>query len=160
MRVFVEEQRFTQWWIFVTIAVLFVGILFPVLMQNSNGEARIPTLLALLILGGIFWLMLSLRLRTRIDNNGVTAYFSPFSFSKKRFLWNEIDKCYIRKYSAHTEFGGRGFRFKRKKRAYTMVGNQGIQIYTTTKKTFLIGTQKPIDSKTVINYYTNRKEEK
>lgn len=139
---------------------LFIGILYTFLIQEPAKEAILPMAVSLLTIGVVFILILSLRLKTRIDNTGITAYFSPLGFSRKRFSWNDVEECYIRKYYALREFGGRGLRAKRKKKAYTVTGNQGIQIRTKNKRVFLIGTQKPEDAKTVINYYINRKEEK
>ena len=155
-----EEQRFTQCWLFLMLGALFIGILYTFLIQDPSREALLPMAIGLLIIGLVFILIISLRLKTRIDNTGIIAYFSPFGFSRKRFSWNDVEECYIRKYSAIREFGGRGFRVKRKKKAYTVAGNRGIQIRTKSKKAFLIGTQRPIDVKTVINYYINRKKEK
>lgn len=158
MRVFVEEQQFKRWWLFIIMLALITGLFLSFLFSGNDEEAKIPILFAMLIIVLVFWLMLSLRLHTRIDNYGIVTRFSPFGFSKRRFSWNEIDQCYLRKYSFR-EYGGRGMRVMKKKKAYTVGGNQGIQIIMKDDKKFLIGTQKPLDAKIVINYYTYKKEE-
>lgn len=158
MRVFVEEQRFRQWWLFFIMIALLSGILLAFLFSGNDAEAKFSMFFAILLTGLIFWLINTLKLHTRIDNYGIITRFSPFGFSKRRFSWSEIDQCYLRKYSPR-EYGGRGLRTMKKKKAYTIGGNQGIQIITKDQRKFLIGTQKPLDAKTVINYYTNRYEE-
>lgn len=158
MRVFVEEQRFRQWWLFSIMIALIAGILLAFLFSGNDSEAKISMIFAILLISAIFWLIISLKLHTRIDNYGIVTRFSPFGLTKRRFSWSEIDQCYLRKYSA-LEYGGRGIRVMKKKKAYTVRGNQGIQIITKDHRKFLIGTQKPLDAKTVINYYTNRNQE-
>ncbi|AVR45768.1 hypothetical protein C7S20_11185 [Christiangramia fulva] len=158
MRVFVEEQRFKKWWLFTMLVALIGGILLAFLFSGNDPQAKISMLFPLIMIILVFWLLLSMRLHTRIDNYGIVTRFSPFTFSKKRFSWNDIEKCYLRKYSQR-EFGGRGLRIAKKKKAYTIGGNQGIQIITKDQRKFLIGTQKPLDAKNVITYYTYKKEE-
>ncbi|MBE0650851.1 MAG: hypothetical protein IH595_08410 [Bacteroidales bacterium] len=63
----------------------------------------------------------------------------------------EIGKYEIRKYKAFLEFGGWGYRrsgqklFSKEKAgiAFTVNGNQGLQLYLTTQAKILIGTQEP-----------------
>ncbi len=158
MRVFVEEQRFKQWWLFSMMILLIMGILLAFLFSGNDSEAKISMLVAMILIVLIFVFLLSLRLQTRIDNYGITTRFNLLSFSKRSYSWGEIENCFLRKYSAR-EFGGRGMRILKKKKAYTIRGSQGIEIFTKDHRKFLIGTQKPLDAKTVINYYTNKKEE-
>lgn len=162
MRVFKEEQAFRQWWLILIITVCLVVTAIPVLgnLDDSNPNfwkvfGFIPILLILVL----FWV---LKLHTSINHEGITASFEPFSFFKRHYYWNEINECYVRKYSPFNEYGGWGIRVFRKTKAYNVSGNMGIQIVTKDKKRFLIGTKKPREAERVLKYYQGkiRKNEK
>lgn len=158
MRVFIEEQRFKQWWIFGILGLLFSGMFLAFLNDLSNMEKNISLLVGLVIISLVAVLFLILRLHTRIDNYGVTTWFSPLPWSWKHFSWKKIQECYIRRYSAKNEFGGRGLRTLKKKKSYSVAGKIGIQIVTNDGRHLLIGTQKSMDATNVINYYKNKAE--
>ena len=61
----------------------------------------------------LFW---TLRLHAKIDSNGIKTRFVPLSFFKIEYKWNEISKCYVRKYSPIQEYGGWGVRGLGKKK--------------------------------------------
>ena len=156
MRVFIEEQRFRQWWIYSVIGILFMGMILALITNPSDEEKITSLLIGLFILSLVIVLISILRLHTRIDNAGITTRFSPFPKSKKHFPWSEIEKCYIRKYSATLEYGGRGLRILKNKKAYSVAGKYGIQIVINNGRHFFIGTQKPMDATNVVNYYKNK----
>lgn len=155
MRVFEEKQRFNQWWLFAIFAlVLFV--LIGGIYENSEGFRSFENPgLILSFFAGIFPMVfiLLLRLDTRIDQEGITTKFYPMGFSRKFFPWEKIDMVYVRKYSPIAEYGGWGIRGIRRRKAYNVAGNIGIQIVTPDNKTFLIGTQQPDAAKAVVKNY-------
>ncbi len=158
MRVFIEEQRFRQWWVFGILGLLFTGMFLAFLTNYSDMEKNIALLIGLFIISLIIFLFLILRLHTRIDNSGITTWFSPLPISKRHFPWSSIEKYYIRQYSAIAEYGGWGLRILKKNKAYNVAGKDGIQIVTKNGMHFLIGTQKAMDATNVINYYKNKAE--
>lgn len=159
MRVFVEEQRFNQWWLYAIFAFTFAGwflIIHEKIQKGKSFDELIififfGILLILIILG-----FFSLRLETRIDAKGITARFTPFRFLTRHYEWKEIREIFVREYSPIAEYGGWGIRGLGKKKAYNVAGNNGIQIVTKDKKNFLIGTQQPEVAKRVINYYREK----
>lgn len=158
MRVFEEKQRFNQWWLYMIFAWVLV-VLTIGLYQNSDGFTNFHSPeLVLFFLAAIIpiALILGMRLETRIDNEGISAKFTPFGFTKKFFSWNEIEECYVREYSPLGEYGGWGIRGLNRKKAYNVSGNLGIQIVTQEKKRFLIGTRKPEDARAVIKNYEHK----
>lgn len=159
MRVFEEKQRFSQWWL-IAILTITVGAVFLNIYQKtegftnpgSNPLAIISLAITMLLVGSIF----ILELRTKIDSTGISANFAPFPFFKKHYSWSQIDKIYVRKYSALAEYGGWGIRGLNKAKAYNVSGKYGIQIVTKENKHFLIGTQKPQDAERVLKRYAEK----
>lgn len=158
MRVFEEKQRFNQWWLYAICALAFF-ILIGSIYKNSRGfrsfENPVLVLFLLAAMVPIAFIFI-LRQDTRIDREGITTKFYPLGFSRKFFPWKNISEVYIRQYSPIAEFGGWGIRGTKRKKAYNVAGNVGIQIVTTEKEKFLIGTQKPDAARAVIKNYQNK----
>ena len=113
MRIFKEEQRFTQTWLLVLLAISVIAPLLIItkeyLAEDSTMSSNefILTLVAISVsIGFIFFFKLS----TRIDEKGIHYQFFPFHFSFKTISWDEISKAGIRTYSPISEFGGWGLR--------------------------------------------------
>ncbi len=158
MRVFIEKQRFDQWWLYALYFLIFM-VLITGIYKNSDGFTNIHSpVLVLFFLAGIIPLALNLfkQLETRIDSEGIRVKFSPLGFSEKFFPWKEIQDIYVRKYGPVTEYGGWGVRSLGKRKAYNVSGNLGIQIVTRDKIRFLIGTQKPEAARAVIKTYQHK----
>jgi len=163
MNFFKEKQWFNQWWmllIHVGLFVLLGYMLFKWFVMNEavdkvaadDRNGQLIVVLSILISSAI---ILIFRLTTVIDENGVHIRFFPFHRSTKHFSWYDIDKCYTRKYSPISEFGGWGLRIVPggKDKAYNIKGNQGIQIELKNGKRILIGTQKPEQAEKIIKKY-------
>ena len=131
MRVFKEEQRFTQWWLILICLISGIGILLRLLSiedfsENLSIGKLIGPFVGLLVCVGILFV----KLHTRIDKFGIQVWFSPFSFTKKAFSWKDLETAHTRKYNAFSEFGGWGIRVFRKHKAYNVKGDKGIQLKT------------------------------
>ncbi len=166
MRVFVETQKFDQWWM----RLLLFGVLFlsigPVLIYNDTANLGENELIIVLLVSAftaliVVFVLFILTLKTKIDDQGVHVNFYPFKRSPSLIIWSEIAKIYTREYSPISEYGGWGYRvrfFKNTGAAYNVRGNIGIQIELTSGKKVLIGTQKQSEANAVISYYTNKSE--
>jgi len=159
MRVFLEKQQFRQWWLIALLATTIGGIILNIYNKTEGFRSienyklqMITLLITIIIIASIF----ILELRTKIDSKGITATFKPIPFFKRQYNWSQIDKIYVRKYSALTEYGGWGIRGFGKAKAYNVSGNYGIQIVTKENEQFLIGTQKPQDVERVLKRYTEK----
>jgi len=64
-----------------------------------------------------------------------------------------IKKCYVRKYRPLTEYGGRGWRISISGRgtAFSISGNQGLQLEFLNDKKMLIGTKRPEELSKALN---------
>ena len=167
MRVFQEVQRFNQWWLQLINIALLAFLLFCIynwyIAKESTGNVMATDSLGQLIVMGtiipVLILFSIMKLKTSINETGVHYRFVPFQFSSKTIRWYEMEKCYVRTYSAIKEYGGWGYRttFSKKGKAYNVRGNKGIQIEFKTGKKNLIGTQKEDNASQVIKRYIHHK---
>ena len=135
-----ELQVFNQVWIWVLMGVETAGVLLPMVIV----KVALPILaLAALVMLLTLVLMASLKMKTRIDDEGVHYRLSGFQWKDRVIPWTEIDQVYVRKYSPMMEYGGWGIRKGKSGWAYTMRGNYGIHIVKKDGKQILVGTQHP-----------------
>lgn len=162
MRIFKEEQRFTQPWLIILMiitSVISIVIITKAYINNRNlFEYIIPMGIVLITTGVIF----IFKLKTRMDDVGIHYQFFPFHFKMKTIFWNDIKHAKTRTYKALTEYGGWGlksgnFLNKNKGIAINVKGNIGIQLILHTGKKILIGTQKQADADRIINRYLEQK---
>ena len=150
---FKEEQRFTQWWLWLILGSALLVIVIPFANElsaqswntSSEGFSRLilyGSIAVLFIVAVLIVLVLS-RLKTKITYEGIFIAFPPLKRKLYRIQVSEIERFEIRKYRAKREYGGYGFRSRRKSgQAYTVSGNIGLQLYFKNGKKLLIGTQK------------------
>lgn len=160
---FKEEQRFTQWWLWLIMVCSLLAIVIPILNEwnSSTIKTNSESTLRLLLYGGlaiIFVLVMMLvllvsKLKTKIRNDGLYVAFPPLRKKWKLISANEIERFELRTYLAIKEYGGYGIKKRRKYgQAYTVSGNVGLQLYFKNGKKLLIGTQK----KQAIEYAMNK----
>lgn len=161
MKVFKEQQRFTQMWI---IVLVIISGLIPVLIvwisylkDNSSISASnlYITIGITVLLSALIFLF---KLITRIDEEGIHYQFIPFHTKLKTIEWSEIEKAHVRKYDAISEYGGWGlkggfFWNKSKGTAINVSGDIGIQLELKTGKKILIGTNQEDQARQVIQNY-------
>jgi hypothetical protein len=153
---FKEEQQFRQWWQImlrlVAIVPAMIICIYTLYKQNVEGiqlgNSPAPNAILIVSIIGLaisLWVSFSLKLEVCIDQDGIHYRFFPIIRKNKLISMGEIHRFEIRKYSAVFDYGGRGFRngFGRKwGKAYTIEGNEGLQLYLTNGKKILFGTQR------------------
>ena len=163
MKVFKEEQRFTQLWLIILIifsSLVPIGVVVSEYQKDENAfsvEMLLVIILVILVPIAIIFLF---KLNTRIDEQGIHYQFFPFHFSDRKISWNEISKAYVRTYDPIGEFGGWGLKGgnifnKSKGKAINVSGDIGIQLELKNGKKLLIGTQKEAEAKSVLQTYQN-----
>lgn len=162
MKVFKEEQRFTQTWLIVLLAISTLIPLVIVFSEYSKGKKTLNELLTVVIImvfatGFIFFF----KLKTRIDEVGIHYQFFPFHFSLKTINWNNISKAHVRTYDPIGEYGGWGlkggaFWNSSKGKAINVSGDIGIQLELKNGKKLLIGTNKDNEAKQVLITYNSK----
>ncbi|NOR27968.1 MAG: hypothetical protein GQ540_05520, partial [Lutibacter sp.] len=136
MKVFIEEQKFTQPLVIVGLSIAFIVVSFSIIQEwesISNGTIgeKISGLSGLVIILLIAILFAKLKLKTRIDERGIYYQYFPLHFSYKLIEWSQVSKCYIRNYDAIFEYGGWGVKFsfrKKKGKSFTTKGDIGLQL--------------------------------
>ena len=164
MKVFREEQRFTQLWLIVLMSVSLIVPIVLIFQEYSKKNSSISTneligsTIAILASGLLIFFF---KLKTRIDEKGIYYQFFPFHFKNKIISWQEINSAYVRTYDPIGEYGGWGLKGgflwnKSKGTAINVSGDIGIQLELKKGKKILIGTQKEQEAKNVLQTYINK----
>tara|TARA_B110000503_G_scaffold122374_1_gene186889 strand:- start:656 stop:1159 length:504 start_codon:yes stop_codon:yes gene_type:complete len=164
MKVFKEEQRFTQTWLIVLLAVSIIVPIAITVQEYLKENTKMTTNEFVLTLVGIFVtisFIFLFKLTTRIDENGIHYQFFPFHFSLKTITWSEINTAEVRTYDPISEYGGWGLKGgslwnKSKGKAINVSGDIGIQLVLKKDKKLLIGTHKETEVKRVLATYQNK----
>ena len=88
MKVFVEEQRFNQWWLYLVLAIPFISLVQPYIFNldgivSNDKETLTGISISLVAMVIVTLLILSIRLRTKIDEKGVYYQFYPINLNEK-----------------------------------------------------------------------------
>jgi hypothetical protein len=142
---FTEEQKFTQWWIWlilIPIGILpIIGIYKQIILGEPFGDNPMSDEGIILFAGFIFsmlGLFLLMKLTTKIDQDKIEIQFFPFT--KRTTQWNEIKKLEVINYGF---VGGWGIRLWTKYgTVYNTKGNKGLAIELLDGRKYLVGTQK------------------
>jgi hypothetical protein len=141
---FREEQRFTQWWLWLILLALAMIPLFGIYEQIIHGRqfgdkpmSDSGLILFAVFVFGLISLMFFMKLKTEVNASGIKLSFSPFV--RKNIRWTDIISAKIVRY----EFVGYGIRFGSSYgTVYNTKGDMGLAIETKGGKRFVIGTQK------------------
>lgn len=162
MRVFIEEQRFTQKWL---IVLLIIASVVPIVIiyksfldQKMNLNNVIIATIIIILANGIIFMF---KLKTRIDDIGIHYQFFPFHIKMKTIPWKKIKYAETRTYDALSEYGGWGlkgglFWKKEKGTAINVSGDKGIQLTLADNKKILIGTHRRKDVDIILAKYSNK----
>lgn len=145
---FTEEQKFTQWWlwlILIAIGMLPVyGIYKQFIIGEDFGSKPLSNLGLIIFSVFVFCFILLfyfLRLKTEIDQQEIRMRFFPFV--QKRILWTDIKKAELVNYGF---VGGWGIRlWTSYGTVYNTKGDKGLAIELLDGKKLLIGTQREAD---------------
>jgi hypothetical protein len=156
---FSESQRFKKPWL---LAIIFgvngffiYAFIQQVVFHKTIGDKPMSDnglLLALLLCSIITILILSVRLKTIIQEDALYVQFFQLQLRYKKYEWSTISKIYVREYNPIFEYGGWGYRWMfGGGKAYTISGNKGIQIVFENESKLLIGTSSPEEVEIALN---------
>lgn len=155
-----ETQKFKQPWIWIVLilsGVLVLGIfgmgiyrqiICRVPMGNhpmSDGGLIVIAFLMLALFSGLFYLLLSLKMTTLIDESGIRYRMYPFHIKYRLIRWDQLEKCEVVQYNPLLDYGGWGIRYGKKGKAFNVAGNKGLQLTLKKGEPILLGTQKPLE---------------
>jgi hypothetical protein len=142
--VFVENQRFTQWWVWVILmipTVLAIGVLVYFAVRLSPWSYRLRSMLPAMALSlATPTLFFVLRMNVVLTGQRLTVRFFP--------IRRRIDVAEITSFRAITytlrDFGGWGIKWARDRTLVLNVsGNRAIRINRRSGKSLILGTQRP-----------------
>ena len=110
--------------------------------ESDKQEGTFALIAVLRIMALVIVLLFNIKLETRIDEKGIHYKYFPF------IKWRTIEKSRIheasvKSFSPLTDHGGWGINGNRTTKAFTVMGDTGLEINLGEKKKVLIGTQKP-----------------
>jgi hypothetical protein len=151
---FDESQGFNQWWIWAIILGAMGVSLYASMETIQMGESlfnwtNFSVIIPVFIIPALFYF---LKLKTKVEENGIYVRFIPFHLKEIFISWDQLDECYIRTYSPLGEYGGWGIKYGLggAGKVYNVSGNQGLQLVFKDGSRLLIGTQKPQELQEVI----------
>ena len=100
MKVFKEEQRFTQTWLFANLSIGFAVLIIVVAKEYANTTRSAQELAwtdAGIAISAVFAFFF--QLKTRIDENGIYYQFLPFDLKMKHIQWQETEKAHVRNWN-------------------------------------------------------------
>lgn len=147
---FYERQRLTQWWLWLTVIVVQLVPMFlnfrklylagfmekPEIMLSTAGSSVFILILSL-------FLIYSIKLETKITEQGVCVRLFPLGFSFKFYPFSNMAACYVRKYHPVREYGGWGYKGRPGNRALSIWGDRGLQMEFPNGNKLLVGTRRP-----------------
>jgi len=152
--VFTEKQGFRTRWAWAAAIVFNAFFLYAILQQvvlgkpfGSKPASDLVLILLELIPLSITLLMLSIRLTTCFDAEGIQYRFFPFQSKTTRIEWHELQDVYLRTYRSFYEYGGWGIRKGSEKTGEAVntsqSGTTGVQLVFKNGRKLLIGTRYP-----------------
>lgn len=163
---FNEVQRFKTRWAWLVV-IAFNGLfMYAIFQQLIIGKAFGPKpapgyilIIAELCCLLFLFVLVSIKLKTKINNTGIYYRFYPFQFKETVIEWHELRDVYIRQYHSFHEYGGWGIR-KGNENAGNAINtsassNKGLQLQFNDGKFLLLGTAKPDEMEVVIEAVIN-----
>lgn len=153
---FEEKQKFNQPLLLIPIvgmAVMsIVWLIMQLVVEQPVGNHPMPDaglIILCVTLCGSAALLLSMRLHTRIDENGIAMRYAPFL--SRKWSWSELRSAEVLDYGF---VGGWGIRFWTSYgTVYNVRGSKGLAIKLRNGRKLLIGTQKPAEMKQAVELH-------
>jgi len=148
---FIETQRFRQVWIWIILIGITAsfgwGVVQQLILGKPWGDRPAPDILLVilfLLMAVMLLFFYCIKLETEINETGIYYRFFPFQISPQKIEWSAINSATVIKYHPLREYGGWGIRYSfGNKKAYSISGNQGLQLELKSGQRLLIGTQQP-----------------
>jgi len=131
---FEERTGMTKIGLFTLIPTTFLVIVVTLQDLSSTGLELAIDLVKqpqLWIMLSVLALLLSLKLKVRINDDKISYQMLPFHPRERLIFWQEIENAELLKINALREFGGWGIRRGRLGKAYNPEGNIVLHINTT-----------------------------
>ena len=131
---FKENQKFTQWWLWV-ILLSFQIMSFGPFDDNKIDILHVIIGFSLPIIFYIF------ELRIRVNNDGLHYQFFPFHLKYFIIKIEDIEKIEAMKYKPISQYGGWGIKYGFNGKAYNVSGNLGVKVFLKNGSNIMFGSQ-------------------
>ena len=131
---FEENQKFTQWWLWIILLYFPTSALFI-----HNDPINYIYVLIVCSIPLVFYLF---ELRVKVDQNGLHYQFFPLHFKSYTIILDEMEKIEAVEYKPISEYGGWGIKYGFKGKAYNTSGKLGVKIHLKNGTNILFGSQK------------------
>ncbi|MCS5490430.1 hypothetical protein [Algoriphagus limi] len=157
-QIYNESQTYRGTWLMYLLLMTEIPmlILVFVIMKTSKtdpNEIALATAIIIGVVGLTFFLLMNIRLDSRIDEIGIHYRYVPFINKWRTIPRSQIRNIEVISYSPITDFGGWGIKGNRSTKAYSIIGDKGMSIITDEKKKIMIGTQKAGELKAFLEYW-------
>jgi len=157
---FKEEQKFTQWWLWLLLSgvalIPVFGIYKQIFLGEKFGDNPMPDaglIIFALVVFSILFLFWKMRLKTEINQESISIHFFPFV--KKKILWKDVKTASVLNYGF---VGGWGIRLGTKYgTVYNTRGNKGLALELKNGRKFCIGTQKEAELRQFVEKILTKK---
>lgn len=145
-----EAQYFRQvWWVMLIVlgaaVLMWWGFIQQIILGKPWGTNPAPDwmmwLLTLLMGVGLpllFWFM---GLVVEVHNDRLQIRYVPLS--QQTIMWDDVSQVSMQIYQPIRQFGGWGIRGSGSRRAYSVKGDQAVELSLKDGRHILIGSQKP-----------------
>jgi hypothetical protein len=141
--IFFEEQKFTQKWISAIQIVLLIGCAFLAILLVFQHQTGIILGILPFSFACLFVILFrTIRLETRFSPEEFSYRFYPFQIRYRVIPKSDIARIEVRSYDPLDEYGGWGIRYGKTGWAFTIKGNDSIDVVLHNRKELLIGTGK------------------
>tara|TARA_B100000287_G_scaffold425734_1_gene472515 strand:+ start:710 stop:1159 length:450 start_codon:yes stop_codon:yes gene_type:complete len=134
---FEENQKFTQWWLWLILLYFPFSALFI-----YNTPLNYTYVLIGFAIPLIFYLF---QLRIKVDKNGLHYQFFPLHFKSHTINIDEIEKIEALEYKPISEYGGWGIKYGFQGKCYNVSGNKGVKVFLKNGTNILFGSQRHVE---------------
>ena len=150
-----EEIPLLNWIVILPLALLvMIPAIVSAWIELRRWVPRWAIGVTTLLFGGLLFLMMSIKLYVRVDEDGVRYRYFPMQWEKELIPWEEIDIAYCRVHYAEIEYGNWGIAGNEQDKAYTMPGHLGLQLILRDGRRILISISEFEALKRVLRIYT------
>lgn len=167
MKDFKETQWFNQWFMLLTLLIplglmiycIYAWYIAGVRVDKVAVDDTTGQIVVLGLLGFTTLFLVSMRMYTKIDQDGIHYCFWPFVVKWRKVSWYDVESAVVKQYKPIADFGGWGIKMSMSKGfwAFSVKGKQGIFIRQRDGKELMLGTQKKDEATKILQYYLKKK---
>lgn len=140
------EERLKNMEVFAVFSLLFVllSVRFTQQQLLATHEATASAeafTLALLLVGGILFILWRLKMVITLNHKGISFQISPLHSTKHKIKWNEIEKCQLVETSKSAQWSGWGVpHLNNRERVFSLCGKTGLYIKKKDGEVIFLGS--------------------